>query len=122
MTDQTLGMATADVVLGIVLIVLGLRAGARSLPRSPLLGIAIPSAMQSEEAWYAGHEAAAAPIVQGGALGILGAVASIAVVEAWGPWVACGVFAAVLGHVFGAILLCDKAAKSVGPAGGADEG
>lgn len=122
MTDQTLGMATADLVLGIVLIMLGLRAGARALPRSPLLGIAIPSAMESDDAWYAGHEAAASPIVQGGALGVLGAVASVAVVPAWGPFVACGVFAAVLGHVFGAILLCDKAAKAAAPAVSADEG
>ena len=122
MTDQTLGMATADVVLGVVLILLGLRAGARSLPRSPLLGIAIPSALESDEAWYAGHEAAAAPIVQGGALGILGAVAALAVAPAWGPYVACGVFAAVLGHVFGAILLCDKAAKAAAPAATVDEG
>lgn len=115
-------MATADLVLGIVLIMLGLRAGARALPRSPLLGIAIPSALQSDDAWYAGHEAAASPIVQGGALGVLGAVASVAVVPAWGPYVACGVFAAVLGHVFGGILLCDKAAKAVAAPATVDEG
>jgi hypothetical protein len=108
-------MATADIVLGIVLIVLGLRFGARTLPRSPLLGIAIPSAMESDEAWYAGHEAAAAPVVQGGALGVLGAVGAVIAAPSWGGWIACAVFAAVLGHVFGAILVCDKAAKGIAP-------
>ena len=111
-TDQILGMATADLVLGVVLVLLGLRFGARALPPSPLLGIAIPSAMANDDAWYAGHEAAAAPVVQGGAVGIVGAFAAMAVVPSWGGWVACAAFAAVLGHVFGGILVCDRAAKA----------
>jgi hypothetical protein len=108
-------MATADLVLGIVLVLIGLRFGARAMPRSPMLGIAIPSAMESDEAWYAGHEAAAAPVIQGGALGVIGALGAVAASTSWGGWIACGVFAAVLGHVFGGILLCDKAAKAAVP-------
>lgn len=118
MTDQLTGLATADLVLGVVLLVLGLRCGRRTLPPSLLLGIPVPSAMRSDEAWYAGHEAAAAPLVQGGALGVLGAACALVTTTTWGVAAVATAFAAVLGHVFAAIVVCERAARVVAPGGG----
>lgn len=120
MNDQLSGLATADLVMGVVLLVIGLRCGRRALPPSLLLGIPVPSAMRSTDAWYAGHEAAAAPLVQGAALGVLGSVGGLVATPAWGVVVVAVAFAAVLGHVFAAVVACERAAKLVAPGRGLD--
>jgi hypothetical protein len=51
---------------GLVMVVLGRAAGAGRLPRNLFAGIRIPSTLRSDEAWRAGHLAAASAITVAG--------------------------------------------------------
>jgi hypothetical protein len=58
---------------GVVLVVLGRMAARRALPKNAFAGIRIPSTMRSDEAWLAGHEAAASALTVAGLGPILAA-------------------------------------------------
>ncbi len=51
---------------GVVLVVLGRMAAAGRLPRNIFAGIRIPSTLRSDEAWMAGHRAAASALTSSG--------------------------------------------------------
>jgi hypothetical protein len=63
---------------GLVVLAIGRLAATRRLPRNVLAGIRIPSTMRSDEAWRAGHEAAAAALTAAG-LGPIVAAGIVAV-------------------------------------------
>ncbi len=51
---------------GVVMIVLGRMAATERLPRNIFAGIRIPATMRSDEAWRAGHKAAASALTTAG--------------------------------------------------------
>jgi hypothetical protein len=59
---------------GVVVVVLGRLAATGRLPRNVLAGIRIPSTMRSDEAWRAGHRAAASALTASGLGPIVAAV------------------------------------------------
>jgi hypothetical protein len=52
---------------GVIVVVLGRMAAKERLPRNIFAGIRIPSTMRSDEAWRAGHRAAASALTAAGA-------------------------------------------------------
>ena len=52
-------MGIALLVVGAVLLLVGALAQRERLPRNPLVGIRIPATLRSDQAWRAGHRAAA---------------------------------------------------------------
>jgi hypothetical protein len=66
---------------GAILVVLGRMAATERLPRNFLAGIRIPSTMRSDEAWRAGHLAAASSLTAAG----FGPIAVAVIVAAKGP-------------------------------------
>jgi len=51
---------------GVILVVVGLMAATERLPRNLFAGIRIPSTLRSDEAWMAGHRAAASALTTAG--------------------------------------------------------
>lgn len=66
---------------GVIVVALGRMAATGRLPRNVLAGIRIPSTMRSDEAWHAGHLAAASALTVSG----LGPIAAALVVGAKRP-------------------------------------
>jgi hypothetical protein len=66
---------------GVIVLVLGRLSAAGTLPRNPLAGIRIPSTLRSDEAWKAGHRAAASALTAAG----VGPVVAAAAVAARRP-------------------------------------
>lgn len=66
---------------GVIILVLGRLSAAGRLPRNPLAGIRIPSTLRSDEAWRAGHRAAASALTAAG----VGPVVAAAVIAAQRP-------------------------------------
>lgn len=100
---------------GVIIVTLGWMAAAGRLPRNVLAGIRIPSTMRSDEAWLAGHRAAASALTAAG----LGPIALGVVAGVWKP--AGGGQKALsrigagwlLGWIGVAIARADKAARTV---------
>jgi hypothetical protein len=65
---------------GIIVITVGRMSAAGLLPRNMLAGIRIPSTLRSDEAWQAGHEAAATALTVAG----LGPIAAATILGAKG--------------------------------------
>jgi SdpI/YfhL protein family len=61
---------------GVIMVTVGRMSAAERLPRNILAGIRIPSTLRSDEAWRAGHKAAAAALTVAG----LGPIVAAAVV------------------------------------------
>jgi hypothetical protein len=66
---------------GVIVVALGRAAATGRLPRNMFAGIRIPSTLRSDDAWYAGHRAAATALTVAG----LGPIAVATVVVARGP-------------------------------------
>ncbi len=66
---------------GIIVIAVGRLSAAGLLPRNMLAGIRIPSTLRSDEAWRAGHEAAATALTVAG----LGPIAAATIVGVKAP-------------------------------------
>ena len=60
--SKTIGLGLS----GVIVVVLGRMAAAGRLPRNIFAGIRIPSTLHSDEAWYAGHQAAASALTVAG--------------------------------------------------------
>jgi len=60
---------------GVIMVVLGRMAATGRLPRNIFAGIRIPSTLRSDEAWYAGHQAAASALTVAGCGPVVVAVA-----------------------------------------------
>ncbi|HXQ20013.1 MAG TPA: SdpI family protein [Acidimicrobiales bacterium] len=64
-------------IAGTILIALGRLGATGRLPRNIVAGIRIPSTMRSDEAWLAGHQAAASALTAAGAGSVAVAAAAV---------------------------------------------
>lgn len=86
-----------------------------TLKRNPMMGIRIPSTMASDEAWDAGHRAAAATTIASGGVLLVGGLAVVAMgPSAAGVGIGITTVATVVLTLLSAVQ-AHRAAKAVGP-------
>ena len=81
---------------GVIAVAVGRTAAMGRLPRNPVIGIRIPSTLRSDEAWRAGHGAAASALTVSG----VGPIAAAAVVGLTRPSPRTEAFLLRLGSVW----------------------
>jgi uncharacterized membrane protein len=99
---------------GVIAVAVGRTAAAGRLPKNPFVGIRIPSTLRSDEAWRAGHRAAASSLTVSG-IGPI-AVATVVAVIRPGPHAQAVLIrvgsAWLLGWLGRATLLASRAARA----------
>ena len=106
---SVLGILAWVFTLLLVLLVVACIAGARgSLPRNHLFGIRLPALQVSDDAWRAGHFAAAIPACVALASALMCSLIGLLTAEAY-----FGTIFAFVGGVIWVMIIATRAAKSV---------
>lgn len=118
---ETLGMevqilALAMLVFAVVLVAVGVAGLTERLPRTRWIGIRVPAVQASDEAWRAGHRAAAGAIIAAAGPPLLLAIALIAEPPGLvGDWLLIYIVVGVVtgGLIALAVRQADRAARGV---------
>lgn len=91
MTVYSTIMAVTWLVAGVGALVIGKKSGEGTLPMNNLAGMRTVEAMASEEAWVAGHKAAAGMLKLSSIPFLIGGVACLVVGDSWISWISAPV-------------------------------